>query len=65
MGYTDRGAIPPASVPLGRDRGAIPRTYAPLGGDRGPMPPEFASLGAGNIALKKMTQKPKKSPKNL
>ena len=62
MGYTDRGAIPPASVPLGRDRGAIPRTYAPLGGDRGPMPPEFASLGAGNIALKKMTQKSKKSP---
>ena len=62
MGYTDRGALPSASVPLGRDRGAIPRTYAPLGGDRGPMPPEFSSLGAGNVALKKMTQKSKKTP---
>ena len=62
MGYTDRGAIPSASVPLGRDRGAIPRTYAPLGGDRGPMPPEFSSLGAGNVALNKMTQKSKKTP---
>ena len=62
MSYTDRDAMPPARTPLTGDGPSKLHGFGRSRGVRRTPPPEPVSMGAGNVALREMMQKKKKTP---
>ncbi|KAL2037853.1 hypothetical protein N7G274_009327 [Stereocaulon virgatum] len=62
MSYTNRDAMPPARAPLAGDGPSKLHGFGRSRGVRRTPPPEPVSMGAGNVALREMMQKKKKTP---
>jgi hypothetical protein len=62
MSYTDRDVLPPARTPLTGDGPSKLHGFGRSRGVRRTPPPEPVSMGAGNVALREMMQKKKKTP---